>query len=441
MTKGDKRTLAVKRNIAASIALKGVSVLVTFLLVPVTIGYVSSEIYGVWLTLATILTWFQFLDIGLTPGLKNKLTEALALGHIKYAKSLVSTTYFTMIAIFAPIAVAGYLLMPYINWSTLLNVSPDYEHEISFTMQILSVLICVQMTANVIVSVLAAFQRVAYSQSFLVIGNILAFLVILIFTRTVPPSLPILALVLAGLPLLVTIAASLILYRTVYRHISPSLKWVRTGYAKGLFSLGVKFFIINAQAVVVYQSTNLLISHVSSPESVTSYNIAYRYMSIAMLMYTTITTPLWPAYTDAYAKGDMEWMRKVRIKMIRILGLCALMCVCFAIVAQPVYSIWIGQKAEVSQTMTWMVTAYVIAYCFMTLSGTFIVGIGKVLLETIVVAVGGCLYIPCALFASKWLHEYGILLALIILNVAYGVIFDIQTRKIISGTAKGIWYR
>lgn len=439
LTKGHQRSLAVKHNIVASMVLKGVSVAITLLLVPATIGYVSSEIYGVWITLASILTWFQILDLGLTPGLKNKLTEALAHSKMDYAKALVSTTYFGMLVIFVPIAVAGYLLMPYIDWCGLLNLSVEYEAEVARSMQLLCILICVQMTSNVIVSVLAAYQRVAYSQSFMVIGNFLAYLVILVLARTVPPSLPLLVLVLAGLPIFVTIVASVVLYLTCYRAISPSPACIRLDYAKGLFSLGLKFFVINAQAVIVYQSTSLLISHVSSPESVTSYNIAYKYLSVAMLLYTTITMPLWPAYTDAYAKSDFAWMQSMRLKMMKILALCALVCVAFAIVAEPFYHVWIRDMAEVPTEMTWMVTLYVISYCFMTLNGTFIVGIGKVYLETIVVVIGACLYIPAALFVARYLHQYGILLVLVILNIIYGIVFDIQTRKIISGSAKGIW--
>ena len=48
---GESRTQKLKSNIVLSILLKGVSVLVTFLLVPATIDYVDSEVYGIWLTL------------------------------------------------------------------------------------------------------------------------------------------------------------------------------------------------------------------------------------------------------------------------------------------------------------------------------------------------------------------------------------------------------
>lgn len=47
LTTGDGRSLAVKKNIIYSILIKALSIVVSFLLVPMTIGYVSPELYGV----------------------------------------------------------------------------------------------------------------------------------------------------------------------------------------------------------------------------------------------------------------------------------------------------------------------------------------------------------------------------------------------------------
>ncbi len=439
LKRGDARTKRLKSNIILSILLKGLSVAVTFMLVPATIGYVDAEVYGVWLTIAAVLLWFQILDIGLAPGLKNKLTEALAVSDYGRACALVSTTYAATAAIFAPLSVALYFLVPVVDWCSLLNVSVSYGPGIVEALRMLSVMICVQMVANVIVSVLAAYQRVALSQSFLVIGNILAYILILVLSKTVPASLSLLALVLAGSPIVVTLIGSIALYCGACKAVRPGFRHVDVSMTKELLSLGSKFFVINVQAVVVYQSTNLLISHVSSPEMVTAYNIAYKYLSLTILVYTNVTLSLWTAYTDAYAKGDIPWMDNMRRKMNRLLLMCSMLCVVFAAVAQPVYSLWIGDKAVVPQAMTWCVAAYVVSYCFMTLNGTFTIGTGKVLLETIVVSVGAVAYIPLALYASKYLGQYGILAVLVAVNMIYGVIFYIQTDKLIMGTARGIW--
>ena len=65
LNKGSERSIVVKRNIAGSVVIKGVNILISLLLIPLTIGYINNEIYGIWLTLATIINWISFFDIGL----------------------------------------------------------------------------------------------------------------------------------------------------------------------------------------------------------------------------------------------------------------------------------------------------------------------------------------------------------------------------------------
>ena len=94
---GGQRTLTVKKNIIGSVAIKGCSILIQLLLVPMTLGYLTSELYGIWLTVSSIILWLNFFDVGFTLGLKNKLSEALALNDSRRCKALVSTTYAVMI--------------------------------------------------------------------------------------------------------------------------------------------------------------------------------------------------------------------------------------------------------------------------------------------------------------------------------------------------------
>ena len=75
---GSERSATIKKNIFWSLIIKGISILVSLMLVPMTLGYVSVEIYGVWLTISSILHWLTYMDVGFTLGLKNRLAEALA---------------------------------------------------------------------------------------------------------------------------------------------------------------------------------------------------------------------------------------------------------------------------------------------------------------------------------------------------------------------------
>lgn len=436
---GDNRSKTVKKNIAASFAIKGVSILISLLLVPATIGYVSADLYGVWLALASILQWVQFLDLGLTLGLKNKLTEAISKNDWLRAKSLVTTTYVMVSLIFLPVCVILITIAPQIDWCSLLNVSVKYSDEIRQAIFALITFVCLQMIVNVFTVILAAFQRVAFSSLFSVIGQVVAFIIILILPHIAPPSLFVLAIVYSALPVIIILLASIYLFTTRYHNIAPKLSFFDKALLKELFSLGGKFFLINIQIVVLYQATNILISNVSSPLHVTEYNIAYRYLNVAMLVYSLITAPLWPAYTDAYVKGDLPWMKNVYSKMTKILffsyGLCILM-VCLSPVA---YKLWIGNKVAVSFTMTILVAFYVMAYGWMNVNGTLILGVGVIKVDTIIATIGMIVHIPFSLFLSHYFGVYGVVISMITINLFYGCVLYIQLRKILNKTARGIW--
>ena len=439
MTSGNSRSVVVKKNIVGSLFLKGISILVSLMLVPATIGYVNAELYGVWLTLASMMTWLAFADIGFTQGLKNKLTEAIAVGDWEKGRSLVSTTYFMMVLIFVPACICLELLVPFVNWTGLLNVSPIYEDDIRKVMHVVVGLTCLQMIVNVLVSVIAAFQKVALSNSFMVIGNILSLLIIYVLRATCPPSLMVLALTLALMPILVTILASFILYGKRFKQVSPQWKNVKRVYVKDLFGLGYKFFIINVQVLVLYQSTNILIAYVSSPIEVTNYNIAYKLLNCAMMVYTIIISPLWPAYTDAYTRNDYKWMKNMRKKMEMFLLLSICGCALIILFSQSIYNIWVGNNVSVPLAMTVIVAIYVMVYCWVSLNGTLIVGMGKIKLNTYVVIIGMLFHVPLALLLSRRLGCYGVIASMIVINLFYGVVYHIQVNKLLNKTAIGIW--
>lgn len=436
---GDKRSATVKKNAVGLVLLKGTSMLASFMLVPMTIGYVSPELYGIWLTLSSIITWIGFLDIGFSQGLKNKLTEAIAKDEWDKGKSLVSTTYFMMVLIFVPICIIIEVIIPFVDWAELLNIDHQYEQQVIQAMSVLMALACLQMITNVVVSVIAAFQKVALSNSFLVIGNILSLIVIFILTKTIPPSLLVLTFSLAAMPILVTIIASAILYSGKFKRVSPNPMFIEKKHIGDIMGLGYKFFLINIQVVVVYQSTNILISHVSSPIEVAQYNIAYKLFSCAMMLYTIITAPLWPAYADAYTRGDYAWMKNTRNKMGKIFIISALLCFLLTCISNPIYKIWINDKLDIPFYMTVSVALYVSAFCWMNFNSTMVVGMSKMALHTILAIVGMIIHIPLSIALGQLFGAIGVLISLIVINCIYAAIMHLQVIKLLNKQATGIW--
>ena len=438
---GTDRSVAVKKNIVGSLFVKGCSIIISLLIVPLTLGYVSSDLYGIWLTLSSIIMWLNFFDIGFTLGLKNKLTEAIALGDMQRGKVLVSTTYFMMIAIFIPLCILLEMIIPHINWASFLNVTGNYNPDIIKTLHILAACLCAQMIVNVLTAVLAAYQKVALSSAFPVIGHFISLFIILLLTKYCPPSLSLLALAISTIPIFVIIIASFILFSSSFKAVAPSWNFVKKKQIKDLFNLGSKFFLIQAQIVVLYQCTNILISNLSGPSDVTSYNIAYKYITISMMILTIIMAPLWPAFTEAYTKNDYSWMKNVYNKMCKLWGGLTVIVILMIIVSPIVYQLWIGEKAHVPLIMTVLIGIYTIVHSWDIIQVNMINGVGAIKLQTYITLIGLIVHIPLSLFLGRYVSCYGVIISMIVINMIYSTTFTIQIRKILNKTAKGLWLK
>ena len=100
LNKGNRRTSDAKKNIFLSFGNKGLSILISLIIVPITINYVNPTQYGVWLTISSIVGWISFFDFGLAHGFRNKFAEARANIDNDLAKKYVSTTYAILTIIF-----------------------------------------------------------------------------------------------------------------------------------------------------------------------------------------------------------------------------------------------------------------------------------------------------------------------------------------------------
>ena len=128
---GHERTKKIKKNITLSFILRGIDIIIGILLVPMILGYLDQTRYGIWLTLSSFVMWFGFFDVGLGHGLRNKLSEALAVENINLAKKYISTAY-TIITIISIIFLTLFLIVnTFLDWSLLLNTEEVSQNELN----------------------------------------------------------------------------------------------------------------------------------------------------------------------------------------------------------------------------------------------------------------------------------------------------------------------
>ena len=72
-----ERTRNYLHQIKGAFACRAVSMLASFLSLPLMISYLGQEQFGVWSTLITVMSWIVFFDLGIGNGLRNKVTQSL----------------------------------------------------------------------------------------------------------------------------------------------------------------------------------------------------------------------------------------------------------------------------------------------------------------------------------------------------------------------------
>jgi len=441
LSKGNSRSVKLKKNILAIFLIKGFNILITMLMVSITIDYLNPTKYGIWITLSSIIGWFSFFDIGLGHGLRNRFTEALANNDKELARVYVSTTYGILSIIVISSILLFLIINPYIDWSIILNTSTILKNELSLLALIVFVLFCVRFVLNLISIVLIANQRPALAEGFKLIGNILALLLIYLLTKTTNESLLLLGLSISLAPVIILIASSFWFFNKEYSYYRPSIKYVKFKYVHSLMNLGIKFFIIQISGVIIYQSSNIIISQIFSPADVTPYNIAYKYFSLVIIIFGIITNPFWSAYTDAYTRTEMNWVRKITTKMIKLWGVIILGLITMTLFANNFYDFWIGGKVKVPLIFSILLALFVAVMSIGSVFVTFLNGIGKIKLQLYISVIQVLIFIPLAILLTTKtkLGIPGVIIATIIVNF-FGVIFiTIQYYKIIKNKADGIW--
>jgi len=438
-TQGHSRTLLAKKNIAASLLIKGCSIAVSLALVPLTIHYVNPTRYGIWLTLSSIIAWFGFFDIGFGNGLRNKFAEALASGQKELARTYVSTTYGILSIVITGVLLLFISINPFLHWAKILNTSPEMSQELTIVALIVFSFFCIQFVLQLITTVIIADQKPALASFFGLLGSIISLLIIFILTKTTQGSLLYLAIAFGTSPAIVLLASSIWFYSKQYKAYAPTFRLVKFKFAKPLMGLGLKFFIIQGSAVFIFETTNIVITQILGPENVTVYNIAFKYFSIATMLCNIVASPLWSAYTEAYVKGDFAWMKSI----INRVNQFWLVIIGFVIVllasSKYVYILWIGHSVDVSWKISIIMALNVIAVARFNLFIIIINGIGKIKLQLIINVILSFIFIPMSVFLCRLYGVAGVIGANFIINSIYAVIAPVQTQKLLNKTANGLW--
>jgi O-antigen/teichoic acid export membrane protein len=333
------------------------------------------------------------------------------------------------------------LAQPLLSWSAILNVPPAMNAELTRLACIVFMFFCIRLVAGLIGTILLADQQPAFSTLFEVLISALSLVAIIVLTRVLPGSLFWLGACMSGAMVLVPIAGNVWLFRGRYREFSPSFRYVHVAHARGLMHIGVQFFLLQIAGLVLFTGSNIIIIKLFGPSEVTQYNIAYKYFGVPAGIFTVVLTPFWSAYTDAYARGDIDWILMTFKRLKRTMIWFTVAVVVMVALADQAYTLWIGHAVHVPFTLSAAVGAYVVIVAWSSIFSYFINGTGKIRLQLLVAIPTSVAMVPLAVFlaGSLGLGSTGVVLAICIVLLPGTVLWPMQTRRLLSKRATGIW--
>ena len=435
-----KRSSLLQKNILASFIIKGWSAVIVLLMVPATLHCLGEYKNGIWLTISSLLLWIDNMDIGLGNGLRNKIAEYMAHGERERTRSLVSSTFAMLSCIIIPVMLVLLLLIAVGDPYQVFNAAPTKVSHLDQVLMVTVILVCTSFVFKLIGNFYMGLQLPAVSNLLIALGQMLALIGTYIVLWSGSHSLMLIALVNTVSPLLVYLLAYPYTFFYKYPQLRPSFRLIDFKEAKAVINMGVQFFIMQISSVVLFMTSNILISNLFSPEMVTPYQITYRYFSILLVVFTVICMPFWNATTDAYQRNDMEWIRQAARKL-RLMTVGILLCLIVMVaLSDIVYAIWIDRQTVIDIRMSIVMAAYIFILIYSMRYSYFINGIGTLRLQLIFTATAAIVFIPLAYFATWWTHDIiWFMVVMCLVNIPGLIVNRIQFYKLINGKAKGIW--
>jgi O-antigen/teichoic acid export membrane protein len=434
------RNKKINKNILLSLPIKGGSMFANLLLVSTTIKFVNPFEYGIWLTISSIIAWFSISDIGFGHGLRNKFTETVSNQNHKLARIYVSTTYIVLSISITIIWIIFTIVNQYIDWTIILNSDPSLKEELSKVVFIIFSFFALQFILRLVQTVLTAYHEPVKAAGFNLIGNIFVIIFIyLLMLNNITGSLVILAFVTGVFQVIILLGASFWYYSRDLKIYRPSIKYFDFSKIRELMNLGVKFFVIQISAILIFQFTNIIIANLLGSEHVTIYNISYKYFAIPATVSSIIVTPLWSAFTDAYSKKDFGWMKKVNKKTNYLILLVMVGMLVFYFLSDYSYHIWIGDSVNISKDVSFFMMINLILATIWQIKIVLLNGIGKLKIQLWTNIILCFLFIPIAVLLGKIFELKGIILASILVNIVYCIIIPFQLRQILNQKASGNW--
>lgn len=437
------RTKNIKKNILFSAVFKALNILIYGITVSYTFNNLEAEKYGVWVTIYSIVNWFNLLDFGLGNGFRNKFAEAIAINNKsnieKYVKVLYSSTFFISLAFISFFVITNLFL----DWNKILNLSKAFNENINNIVFVVFLLFSIQLFVKNVSFIFLGLQKVAVNDCLVLVSNTIVLLGLFFLNNKLLLNLNNASWLFMSIPILINSVATYFVFKDKLKIKFPtiSLKIDKLIFSE-LMTLGIKFFIIQIATLIIYSSSNIIISNLFGASKVGVYNVGFQLFAVSQVLFSVIVTPYWSAFTEANALNDKQWIINSIKKLKQIWLLFVIGIILLWLISPFVFKIWIGDFS-ISRWLTLQFAFYAILITGVAVFSSYLAGTGKLHLTYLNSIIQTILFLPLTYLLSKFfeLELIGVILSVNLNLFISLLIYYVQTKKNLNETATGFWLK
>lgn len=376
---------------------------VQFVTLAVLFRHLGSERLGMWVTAWTIGSWLLLANLGVHNALVTRLGAA-ALTQPDHAQRLLSSAWAIITAAGAALVVLSITLSGLLPWAGILNVAdPAAVSEATPLMVVTLACFATSLPASLMGMALLSYQRGDLAHSVMIAAHLIGLIGLLAGVAMDWP-LPMLAMVMLSPPIIGGLGQWWIARRRMNPPLLPplNLRAVDRRTAAGLLHTGSQFLLLDLVIVGLLHTGSVIIAQAQGPEAVTPYAAMYRLIGLVLAIDLMILLPLWPAYGEAAARGEREWVQRALRRSGRtIMGVWLVTSAGIALLGPAFIRLWMGQEAVPSPLLLGSMLAAALAYSLMLWVEMPLNGMGRLRSRV----AGGLLMLPAYVLLALWLTK------------------------------------
>lgn len=331
LTARSQKILSSSVSVAAA---RVVTVLCSFIAMPLCLGYLGLQSFGVWATITSIVAVMAFADLGIGNGILNMLSGALGRDDAKAICRITATALVLLSAIGIVWFAVFLVFYNFVRWDDVLGAAGVVP---TATVAVAVLILAVTIALNLPT---ALFQRMQFALQLGYLnglsqatGGILALAFIYLVTKT-DWGLPGMVAATLAAPLLSTWLSAVWMFAR-----TPEIRLAVADFdgaaVRPILKSGGQFLFLGLVFCLCQTSDNLVIANVLGAGAVANFAVHQKYVSPIAFIGGMALTPLWAAYGEALARGDIVWIKRAFKKSVLSLLLIATVLSVFLLFLLP----------------------------------------------------------------------------------------------------------